>query len=370
MSRLTVILTLKDRFEFTVRWIRYMQSIGFSYHILVADGSVQDNALEFFSDAGNYVGLNLEYKRYPEDKSYYDYYLKLNDTLNRTGSEYILLADNDDFLLPSAFGSGLDFLDENKDYVACGGPHIYLSILDSEENGYLCGKEALMRLGLLVPDIDEDDARQRIQTMMDVFYAEAWYMLIKRKAFLKVSDAFIKYNFEYVYHTEVFAYPCIASYGKIKNTSDEFYIRQHGTSSNTINLEPLKLDLILIMLQRDWSEHVNKLINAIKECCGFSDDEFDRKCRECFRRLLFQMYGDYLQYPPFYTRLAQKFNLREKRVWRLARSLFLKARGLVEGYRSRKESERFVSNHKRRSELENIQLFVKTYDPNTQEKLN
>src|SRR5690606_7593503 len=68
-----------------------------------------------------YPGLELEYVRYPPDRSYTDYYAKLADSLGRVRTPYVAMADNDDFFIVDALLDSVRFLAGHADYVACGG---------------------------------------------------------------------------------------------------------------------------------------------------------------------------------------------------------------------------------------------------------
>ena len=41
-------------------------------------------------------GLDVEYRRYPFDRTYADYFVKLADALSRVTTPFVVLADNDD----------------------------------------------------------------------------------------------------------------------------------------------------------------------------------------------------------------------------------------------------------------------------------
>ena len=101
--KLTIILTLKGREEFTFRWMRYMNEMHCPYKILLADGGANLELEAHLRHPNNYPNLDYEYIRYPFDASLDDYLNKFENVISRVKTEYILLADNDDFTYWVAF---------------------------------------------------------------------------------------------------------------------------------------------------------------------------------------------------------------------------------------------------------------------------
>jgi glycosyltransferase domain-containing protein len=119
VAALTIVLTLKDRAPFTERWLAYAAT-ALPYRILVADGGC-DQAVAAVVAESRSRGLDIEYVRYPYDRSYADYYAKLADALSRVTTPLVVMADNDDLFLPGGLARAIDFLSANPDHVACGG---------------------------------------------------------------------------------------------------------------------------------------------------------------------------------------------------------------------------------------------------------
>src|SRR2546427_5283900 len=120
-DELTILLTLKDRAEYTTRWMSYANSIAFPFRVLIADGSSDESAERLLSDRERFPNVKYEYIRYPEDKTFADYNAKIVDALNRLRTTFVALADNDDFFVVNCLLKSVQFLSEHSDYVACGG---------------------------------------------------------------------------------------------------------------------------------------------------------------------------------------------------------------------------------------------------------
>jgi glycosyltransferase domain-containing protein len=120
--RLTIVVPLKGRPAFTLRFLWHANRAGMPFRFLLADGEARpplmgmlENSLELFPR------LDIEYVRCPDDTSWSRYYAKICDALCRVRTPYVLVAENDDFLAPAGIERAMDFLDSHQDYVCCGG---------------------------------------------------------------------------------------------------------------------------------------------------------------------------------------------------------------------------------------------------------
>ena len=73
-SKLTIVLTLKDREAFSRRWMRYMNDQCCPYKILIADGGADEGIESELRNPTNYPNLDYEYIRYPFDNDWKDFY--------------------------------------------------------------------------------------------------------------------------------------------------------------------------------------------------------------------------------------------------------------------------------------------------------
>ena len=117
---LTILLPLKDRVPYTRRWLAYAARTGLPFRILIADGGA-DDTVESIAAAQSSQGLEVEYVRYPFDRTYAHYYAKLADALSRVTTPFVVLADNDDLFIPQGLARAVEFLLAHDDHVACGG---------------------------------------------------------------------------------------------------------------------------------------------------------------------------------------------------------------------------------------------------------
>lgn len=94
MTNITIVLPLKDRPDETKIWLEHNIFEGFCY--LIADGSTSD---ENESVCRPYLSENVRYFRYPPDLAYEDFLKKIIDAISLVETDFMMMADSDDFLL-------------------------------------------------------------------------------------------------------------------------------------------------------------------------------------------------------------------------------------------------------------------------------
>ena len=121
MNDLTIVLPLKDKSNFTYRWMKYAEKNFQDYKIIIADGGKDKEVEKILSNKSNYKKIDYQYYRYPYDSNYIQFFSKLSDAINKTETKYCLLADNDDFFFKEGLDKSIAFLNSNIDYSCCRG---------------------------------------------------------------------------------------------------------------------------------------------------------------------------------------------------------------------------------------------------------
>lgn len=120
--RLTIVLPLRGRHLFTLRFLWHANEARLPYRILIADGQVNEALARHIENSREtFPNLDIEYVRYPDDTGYSRYFTKMADALERVRTPYAMLADNDDFLGINGIEQALDFLDASPDHVGALG---------------------------------------------------------------------------------------------------------------------------------------------------------------------------------------------------------------------------------------------------------
>ncbi len=241
-SKLTIVLTLKDREAFTRRWMWYMNDQCCPYKILIADGGRNESIEYELREPSNYPNLDYEYIRYAFDYDWKDFYAKQLDVCKKVLTKYLLFADNDDFYVLDKIPSIINFLDENCDYSGCRGSIAHLFLLSAQ------GKIENRPTGYAYrTEMHESKSieNERFIDRSETFFSEVikynhwinWYCILRSDQVVNSLDRIYKYNFSNVVLNEILFNLMILRHGKIKTIESIFYLRQIGSSQGGGDLQ-------------------------------------------------------------------------------------------------------------------------------------
>ena len=227
-NKLTVIVPLKERPEFTSLWIE--NNYNEDYEYIIADGSHSDKNEKIFQ---NFKKKNIQYLRFKPDSSYKDYYKKMFDCSLLLKTEFVIQSDNDDFLNYHGINKIIDTLIKKNRNIGSG--HI----------SHIINKKGLFRHINFTNDIDYYIKNQKEEIFENFFdnYTPLFYSVFSSKIFSKIyynivkSDVYFLSNFEYLFSL------LAIKYGDITKVNTNHYIRLINTSNNS-NLEYKKNKII------------------------------------------------------------------------------------------------------------------------------
>lgn len=233
--KLTIVLTLKDRIDFTYRWMKYMNDIKCPYKILIADGGGSLEIEKHLKNANNYPNLLYDYIRYPVDENLDLFFKKLANVTSLVMTDYVLWADNDDFFLLDHVEEMIKFLDFNTDYVGARGSCIDFEIFGEMGNSEnkVQGK-SYFATELISPSIEQDSVYNRIQFLGENilkynFYNNV-YCLLKSRSMSKICADLSTLAHKSPIPLEILMNLMIVHAGKIKIYPNSYICRQIGTS--------------------------------------------------------------------------------------------------------------------------------------------
>jgi glycosyltransferase domain-containing protein len=175
-AHLTILLPLKDRVPFTHRWLAYAAAARLPARILIADGGADTTVAHTVAEKKS-QGLDVEYRRYPFDSSYADYYSKIADALAHVTTPFVVMADNDDLFIPDGLNRAVECLLGSPEYVACGGQCAVFWLTDSATRdadtvyGRRVEWKCTSQFSTDVADSASERLRERCRGANDVFYA-------------------------------------------------------------------------------------------------------------------------------------------------------------------------------------------------------
>jgi len=235
MPRLTILLPLKGRYLFTLRFLWHANRAELPYRIIIADGEVHPVLAKILENSReHFANLDIDYVRYPDDVDYHSYFLKMTDALERVKTRYVMLADNDDFITFTGTEKSLKFLDANIDYICCGGGLAGFSVYSGlrRPNGPI-GRINRYSYRYTFLDRSEDfsstSAVQRLHEGSRNWWS--YYAVYRTEALKTIWREIVDINFSDLHLHELFCAMRALTLGKIRSDSETIgYLRQYGTS--------------------------------------------------------------------------------------------------------------------------------------------
>jgi glycosyltransferase domain-containing protein len=291
-NKLTIILTLAGREDFTQRWLGYMNYHSCPYKIIIGD-SRRD---PFFDNPENlntyFPNLNCSYHRFTptspdnielgnlkNDLEPLVFYFqeKLATLINLVETDYVVLDDNDNFYALDDFKKNIEFLDSDSSYVGARGradrfwlysgmnisaanmPYGKKWIAFTMQNSSIEQDKSMDRLDYLLANVDKDHVLIN------------WYSIFRTTAMQQTFNALNSVDPIDLFASEVMALSFLLNSGKIKVYDDTYFLQQHGATSAVTGLrESYNLPLRRMILQNRW-DALYELINF------FEFSEHDKK---------------------------------------------------------------------------------------------
>jgi glycosyltransferase domain-containing protein len=227
-NKLTVILPLKERPEFTKIWLE--NNYNEYYEYIIADGSHSEKNKEIFL---NFKKKNIKYLRFKPDTNYRDYYKKMYDCSLLVKTDFVIQSDNDDYLNYQGISKIINTLIKKNRNVGSG----YIS--------HIIKKKNLFRHINFTNNIDYYIKNSKKEIFENFFnnYTPLFYSVCSTKIFNKIyynivrSDVHFLSNFEYLFSL------LAIKYGDITKVNTNHYIRLINTFDNS-NLEYKKNKII------------------------------------------------------------------------------------------------------------------------------
>jgi glycosyltransferase domain-containing protein len=272
-ARLTIVMPLRGRPLFTLRFLWHANAARLPYRFILADGQVRpalagalENSRKIFPE------IDVEYIRYPDDTNFGSYFLKMFDAMKRVETPYAMFVDNDDFLAFTGIERSLDFLEANPDYVCCGGGIAGLSayIRKDPSLGGLVGP--LNKLSFrYMPydrslDINSSSATERL--LRGLRNSWSWYAVYRTPALLTVRREAAEMSLSDLQLHEKFCAMRTLTLGKARSDITTIaYLRQYWTSLQY----PFSHDWVHHLVRSRFNTDFAEIIGRISAHAGAAD---------------------------------------------------------------------------------------------------
>ncbi len=230
--RLTIVLPLKGRHLFTLRFLWHANIARLPYRFLIADGQVHPVIARLLENSRRvFPELDIEYVRYPDDADFSRFFAKMADALARVRTPYAMLADNDDFLGLAGIERSLDFLETHRDYVASAGRIAGFAVYSGLNNpsGGLVGRLNRLCMYFAAEDFDSSSVAERLR--QGALRLWIYYAVCRTEALAAICREISEIDFTDLLLHELFHIMRALSFGKIHaDRTTVSYFRQYGTS--------------------------------------------------------------------------------------------------------------------------------------------
>ena len=126
-KKLTIVVPLKERPDFTKRFISFYLKNNFKYSLILADGG-KNSIYKEDLDKIRSSKLELRYCKFVYDKNHKIFIKKILSALSLVNTKYVMLFDNDDLPISQSIDKCINSLEKNNKIKACGGYGINYSI--------------------------------------------------------------------------------------------------------------------------------------------------------------------------------------------------------------------------------------------------
>lgn len=220
--RLTFILTLKGREDYTQSWIK--NNVVHEYIYYVADGSMNDGNKKIFQ---RYNYNNIVYKFYGEDNSIEEYLNKLYSAISNSDTEYVMLCDNDDFINYTGIKECIKVLDENPDFTCAGGD--IFSVFENKHNNQLYNLPIPFYSTRSIHNLNNPfEAFKEIRKE----YKYVWYAVYRKDTLINIWKQIIEFGLRDLFLLEMLQVDLALSYGKYYHINKNHYIRLMNSSTS------------------------------------------------------------------------------------------------------------------------------------------
>ena len=234
-KKLTFLLLIKERRNFTLRFINFITSGKFEFKLFIADGS-KKKIPRYFLDKLDSANIEYQYKKFPLDKDYKTFQIKIWKSLQNISTKYVLLFSDDDFPIISTINHILNFLEKNQKYISCGGYALNFDLLKKFYNlndyyGHPINFAKMMTS-------KSNDKKKEFQRLRKYMYTmeNSWHYIFRTKVLLKNYSYIQKrvINFSNVDFYDYYQDSINFISGRIKKVN-KIYLLHQFHSQNSIN---------------------------------------------------------------------------------------------------------------------------------------
>ncbi len=237
-NEVTLLLTIYNRREFTLRWMRFIKDFNCPFNIYICDGG-NDQVLERKLINLTKNNPKIKYKKFTYYKNYENFFEKFFLSTKDIETKYTYLCEDDDFLIFENIKKSEHFLNKNRNFSSSGGQSFNVEII--QNNFLFARKEHIKSISY------KDNSKfKRILKVLNNMQSN--YNCLHRTSSLnKVFEMMHKINFKNIYETELLFVLASLYFGKVNRFNHIEYVKCDNTeysSSKNFAYHHQYLDII------------------------------------------------------------------------------------------------------------------------------
>ena len=265
LSELSIVLILRDREQFTRRWLKYYLLYNSHIKLIIADGSER----AFFTES--------QYRKLPENISYfYDgpdvdiktMIRKIKKSLTLVETEFTILASNDDFYILSGLAEAVEFLKRNSDWEASAGIIRDFSLINfAEDSDNTYGKVRFGDVLYKSTSIDDSAPLSRVSHFL-LTNESFWHSVYRTKTLFSIYSDAAKTQINDLVLYELFINLKSAELGKLnRNKKSIFMLHQVHAEMEAYKINYLEQQ------NKEWKDAYDSLLDSFFHSVGIAEGE-------------------------------------------------------------------------------------------------
>lgn len=219
-NNLTILLTIFNRPDYTLKWINTYIDKSCPFKVFICDGGNDKNLEEKLTQLSKYHE-EITYQKFNYYENYENFYEKFYFAVKKIETDYVYIAEDDDYLIYENINNSIKFLNQNTDYVCSGGKNFEISVYNQN----------LFKKFLIISDenqkvfnSDDENFELRVKKMLQNIYSN-YNCVFRREALLEIFKNLYEKNNMNLWVSELIFILHACSLGKIKRFSHIEYIK-------------------------------------------------------------------------------------------------------------------------------------------------
>lgn len=259
-NSITIIVPLYERVEHTRIFLK--DNIYENYEFIFCDGGYTNSNLDLFNVLNK---KNIKYLKFKTDKILpYDMIMKLKKSILESKTDFVMLADNDDFLNEYGINKCIKFLTKNKNYDYAGCDTLYIRKSKFKNKYHLTPGVKCSKL--------YEKGKNKINVINYLSLKEhssiTYYSIFKKKFLIKILNILYLIDDISMNHFEIFFNLLAVYYGNYKHINGNHYIRLHNPQGS-LNAQ-IKKDYNILFEEDHFKKSIIQLYNLLTYRFKFS----------------------------------------------------------------------------------------------------